>query len=380
VKTCEPLMRIASCLLVLVGACGSMAAGPEWRSAQPDYSWTFPRDHWTHADYRNEWWYFTGHLRAVDDPQREFGYQFTLFRIGLLREPPDLDSAWAVRSIAMGHASLGDMREQSHRFSDVIRRTAPFLAGFARYPEHPLGWILAPAGTDDRWEVDWDGNGFRFRMRDDARGMAFELTARPEKPIVLQGPNGYSRKADRSGAASQYYSFTRLATEGTVTLDGRTWRVVGSSWMDKEFSSNSITEAQVGWDWFSLQLDGGRDLMLFVLRREDGTTDFANGTIVDPSGTPTYLAPEDWTLAAEATWESPATDATYPSRWLVEVPSAGLELRVVPRFADQENVGRETGGLFYWEGAVDVLDPTGARVGRGYVELTGYGEDNRPPI
>jgi len=367
-------------LVAALVAVSATAAADGWRTAAPDRAWSFPRDHWAHPGFRSEWWYFTGHLRADDDAGREFGFQFTVFRVGLLPERPDLDSAWSTDALILGHASIGDLVAGEHRFSEVLRRTTPFLGEFATYPQRPIAWVRAPAGTDDRWEVDWDGSGFSLRMRDDVRGMAFDLAAIPSKPLVLHGPNGYSRKAAREGAASQYYGYTRLGTAGSLTLDGRTWRVAGTAWMDKEFSSGTLTGEQVGWDWFSLQLDDGRDLMLFALRRADGAIDFASGTRVAPDGAARPLAAGDWSASVRDRWTSPATGATYPSRWTVAVPSEGLVLDVVPRFADQENVSPATGGVHYWEGAVELRDADGRTVGRGYVELTGYGEGSRPPV
>ena len=376
-KISEAAFAVVAITALATAAAAGTAA---WREPDPEYAWSFPADHRAHPGFRNEWWYFTGHLRAADDPGREFGYQFTLFRIGLLPAPPVLDSAWSTDALVLGHASVGDLETGRHRFSEVLRRATPFLAGFPAAPDPVLAWVVAPAGTPDRWQVALDGDGFRFRMRDDVRAMAFDLTVRPEKPLVLQGPNGYSRKADREGAASLYYSFTRLAASGTVTLDGRRFEVQGSCWMDKEFSSNTITGDQVGWDWFSLQLDDGRDLMLFVLRRRDGTVDFASGSVIDSDGSARELPPGTWAVAIGRTWASSASGAVYPARWTIDVPSEDLRLDVVPRFADQENVSDVNGGLAYWEGAVELRDGDGRSVGRGYVELTGYGEGNRPPI
>ncbi len=146
--------------------------------------------------------------------------------------------------------------------------------------------------------------------------------------------------------------------------------------MDKEFGSNQLDERQVGWDWFSLQLDDGREVMLYLLRDAAGRTDFARGTVVSRAGEARYLTREAWTVHPGGTWKSPSTGAAYPARWVVEIPGEGLRLEVVPEMADQENRGR----LSYWEGAVSVRDAGGSRVGRGYVELTGYGTKNRPGI
>jgi predicted secreted hydrolase len=367
----------------LVLAALGVAAGEGWLAARPDYRWAFPGDHWARPGYRLEWWYLTGHLAAAGGPTRRFGYQFTLFRVGLRREPPPLDSAWAARDLVMGHAAVSDLDRPGggrHVFSEVLYRAAPLLGGFGRPPEPRLAWSRGPAGTAEAWTLEWNGRAFDLAMADDARGIALRLATRPEKPLVLQGPNGYSRKGEGATAASQYYSFTRLATEGTVSVGGQAWRVAGRSWMDREFGSSQLGERQVGWDWFSLQLADGRDLMLYLMRRADGTVDFARGTLVDGGGRPRYLAAEEWRVRATARWKSPATGAEYPAGWTVELPGEGLRLEVVPALADQENRSRLVRDLHYWEGAVRVLGPGGVPAGQGYAELVGYGTTTRPAV
>lgn len=359
---------------------GLPAPAAGFRSAEAGYAWEFPADHGSHAGYAVEWWYFTGQLESTDAPRRRFGFQFTLFRIGLTPEAPATDSDWNAANLLMGHASITDKDRRTHRFSEVLYRETPFLAAFSSKPGPGIAWSRGPVGTAERWTLDWNGDAFDFRMTDRRLGMAFALSTIPTKPLVLQGPGGHSRKSDDAAAASHYYSFTRLATTGSLTLDGRTFEVAGESWMDHEFSSSQLSERQVGWDWFGLQLADGRELMLYALRRADGTRDFARGTLIERDGAARYLDASDWTSRVTGTWTSAATGAGYPSGWRIELPGAGLVLDVRPEVVDQENNARLTGRLFYWEGAVTLTAPDGTPAGRGYVELTGYGEDNRPPI
>ncbi len=377
--TCDGVRRRRG-VAAAVFAVALVSAGAAWIPASPGFAWSFPRDHWAHPGYRTEWWYFTGHLEAADEPSARFGYQFTVFRVGVLPERPSLDSAWAASNVIMAHAAVTDVRAGTHRFADVLRREMPLLGAFAPPSGDPIAWVAAPAGTPGRWDVRWNGEAFDFSMRDDRRRMAFALRTRPLKPPVLEGPGGLSRKGEDATAASLYYSFTRLQTDGTLSLDGRTWRVRGESWMDKEFGSSQLSARQVGWDWFSLQLADGRDLMLYVLRRADGSPDHRSGTRVSVDGTPRWLGEAEWSVASTGSWKSPATGAVYPAGWTVVLPSEGIRLTVTPSLADQENVGEASGGVFYWEGAVAVTDPAGAPCGRGYVELTGYGPSSRPPI
>ncbi len=368
--------RLAAVLgLLLAGA----AWGAEvWEAARPDYRWAFPQDHWARPGYRTEWWYLTGHLAGAGGER--FGYQFTIFRLGLLRERPDLDSGWAARNLVMGHAAVSDLGSGRHVFSELLYREIPLLAGFGRYPDPLIAWSRASAGTDGEWTLRWNGSAFDVAVTDRGRGVAFRLATRPLKPLVFQGPNGLSRKGEGPTAASQYYSFTRLATEGTLTLGGRTVAVRGESWMDKEFGSSQLGTRQVGWDWLSLQLADGRELMLYLLRDRAGGVDFARGTLVPRTGPPRYLGAGEFAVRATRTWKSRATGAEYPARWQVEVPAEGLSLGVVPELADQENRSELVRDLFYWEGAVGVLAPGGAPAGQGYVEMVGYGTTTRPAL
>jgi len=374
VTTCSRLLAVVALLL----GTGPAVDAELWEPARPDYGWAFPRDHWARPGYRTEWWYLTGHLATTGEPPRRFGYQFTLFRVGVRREPPELASGWAARNLVMGHAAVTDLSGRRHVFSELLYRETPLLGGFGRYPDARLAWSRAPAGTDGEWTLRWNGQGFDVSMADRARGIAYALVTRPRKPLVFQGPNGYSRNGGAATAASQYYSFTRLQTEGTLTLDGRAVPVRGESWMDKEFGSSQLGEGQVGWDWFSLQLADGRELMLYLLRDRTGRIDFAHGTLVSRAGEARYLAAADFAVRATRRWTSHASGAEYPAGWVIEVRSADLHLEVTPELDDQENRSELVRDLAYWEGAVTVRGPDGDSAGRGYVELTGYGTTRRP--
>ncbi|MFQ5990049.1 MAG: lipocalin-like domain-containing protein, partial [Candidatus Methylomirabilales bacterium] len=326
-------MRIFRLGLLFFFVLASTASGDQWQVARPDYRWSFPQDHWARNGYRTEWWYFTGHLTTEEVPPRRFGYQFTFFRVGLMSNHPDLQSEWATNNLIMGHAAISDLAGGKHLFSEVLYRAMPLLGGFGRYPEPLIAWSRGPAGTDGQWTLRWNGRAFDFSMRDEKQQMAFQLSTQPAKRVVFQGPNGFSRKGEGPTAASQYYSFTRLLTEGTLSIEGKTVRVQGESWMDKEFGSNQLEANQVGWDWFSLQLRDGREIMLYLLRDERGAIDFAQGTLVSREGVSRYLNPKEWSVQAMGTWRSPETGAEYPSRWIVELPRENLRMAIVPEMA-----------------------------------------------
>ena len=355
-----------------------LTADPSWKGAAPGHAWSFPADHWTHPGSRNEWWYFTGILSEQGAPAHRLGYQVTFFRIGLTPSRRDVGSAWSATDALMGHVAVVDLSTGERVFSEVVYRAVPLLAGFGSAPNPLLAWSRGPPGTEGRWELRLAGDGFELDVSDRARGLALRLRLRPVRPPVLQGPEGVSRKSSRGEFASLYYSLTRLATEGELTMGGRTAIVRGESWMDKEFGSSQLAPGQAGWDWFALRLADGRDLMLYLLRDRNGGVAFGSGTLVDRADSPRWLSAADFRIQTTGRWRSPVTGADYPSGWTVEVPSAGLALRIEPEVADQENRGGSA--PFYWEGAVRVIGEGGAAAGAGFVELTGYGEGNRPPL
>ncbi len=352
----------------------------DWLPARPGYEWSFPRDHWSHTGYKTEWWYLTGALAATDDPTRRFGYQFTFFRIGLRPDRPAGRSAWATRDMIMGHLAVSDLNNRSHVFSEVLYRTTPFLGGFGPPGDPVIAWSRAPPGTDTRWTLSWNGRGFDFEAQDDAQGLRVALQTEATKPLTLHGVEGYSRKGSGPTAASLYYSLPRLETVGVVALAGEEARVRGESWMDKEFGSNQLGDGQIGWDWFSVRLDDGRDYMLYLLRDESGALDYAAGSAIAKHGATTMLTASDFRVTVTKRWRSPESGAVYPSSWLVTIPGEHLELEIAPAFADQEVITTLVPGLHYWEGIVDVRSADGRRVGTGYVELTGYGTRARPAI
>lgn len=236
------LVSLLAC--VLIGSAGIFHAGAQsmgqthavtpagagipavhaWTPAKPGYVWSFPRDHWAHEPYKTEWWYFTGHLRTVERPSRRFGYQFTFFRIGMSQDAPQSGSAWAAKDLIMGHVALTDLHTGRHRFSELVVRAAPLLAGFGRHPDTRLAWSAGPPGTPEPWELRWNGDGFDFIMANTRKAFGFSLSTRPLKPVVFQGPGGLSRKGDGATEAGHYYSFTRMATTGTVRLEGKALR------------------------------------------------------------------------------------------------------------------------------------------------------------
>ena len=322
-------------------------------------AFNFPADHGPHPAFRDEWWYVTGNLDG--EAGRRYGFQITFFRHGLRRGRRPGESRWAGQDAWMAHFALSDVAGNRYTSFQRISREAVGLAGGQLNPFQVWldDWRLeALLGRESTW---------RFRAGQDGIGIDLELE--PRKPPVLQGNHGLSQKSAEVGNASYYYSMTRLAARGTVTAPGRVDPVSGLAWLDREWSTSMLAPDQAGWDWFSLQLNDGSDLMYFRMRRKDGSDDpHSSGAVFDAGGGSRPLALSDVSLRTLATWRSPG-GYDYPAGWRLELKPTGQRLVVRPALADQEF----RHDARYWEGAVDVTDAdTGQPLGRGYVELTGY--------
>lgn len=324
----------------------------------------FPDDHGAHPDYRSEWWYFVGNLRGEDG--RDYGFQLTFFRFALAPPPGEpRRSDWATRQAWMAHFAVTDPAGGAHHVFERFQRGGALgLAGASTPP--PRVWL-------DDWVMAADGAAlFPLRLRATADGVGIDLRIDAVKPLVLQGDDGYSPKSEQPGNASHYYSYTRLKADGELTLPGDEGiAVAGSAWLDREWSTSALADDQAGWDWFALQLDDGRELMVYRMRRHDGGTDPASaGVLVDVAGATRRLGIEDFGLEVLRRWTSPRSGARYPVAWRVEVPAAGLDLIVEARMDAQEM----TTAFRYWEGPVVVRDAPGdgRPRGRGYLEMTGY--------
>jgi predicted secreted hydrolase len=340
-----------------------------FRQALPGYTYAFPKDHASHEEYKTEWWYYTGHLNSEDG--RKFGYELTFFRTGLENSAVE-KTPWDVKNIYLAHFAVSDESNKKFLFYEKLNR-----AGLNTATARPDNYQV----VNETWSVEQLGNDFVLRA--DAPNCSLHLLLSSLKPPVIHGTNGISQKASCKGCASHYYSMTRLKSSGYLYLNNAANKVTGNSWMDHEFGSNQLTSEQVGWDWYSLQLDNNSELMLYVMRRSDGTLDNnSSGTIVNADGTSKHLNLADFKIGAARTWISSATGAHYPMDWSIKIPSAKLDLTVKSAFENQELNTKQSTGVAYWEGAASVSGTQDNRpvTGQAYVEMTGYAEKFRKNI
>ncbi len=323
---------------------------------------TFPTDFGAHPDFHTEWWYYTGNLQTPEG--QHFGFELTIFRVSLLPPTANIpnDSNWSSRDIYFAHFAVSDSGADNFYAFQRYSRPGPGLAGAQAAPYHV--WL-------EDWNITEQSPGM-YRLQAEQGDIALDLTLTDEMGVVLNGENGYSRKGQNPTNASYYYSQPRLHADGSVQINGATYAVSGLAWNDHEFSSGVLDQNQIGWDWFSLQFEDGRALMLFQLReRGGGISDSASGTYVAADGTWQPLHKSNFEVTVLDQWHSPHTQGVYPSSWKLQLNKPNCVLQAKPWMADQEvNFPPVT----YWEGAVHFEGIcNGAPVsGNGYIELTGY--------
>lgn len=368
------LLMLGSFLACTVQSIATDEAPRSFDQATPGYQYRFPEDHGAHERFRTEWWYYTGHLTS--DNGHRFGFELTFFRRGI---PPGqvetLPSKWSIQQLYLAHFALTDLEGGRFHYTDKISREGLGKAGAERGRLHV--WV-------DRWSVLMDGQTPPHQQLQAATdGFAITLDLVPDKPPVLHGREGISRKGADPGQASHYYSLTRLATRGQVRIGTETFAVSGLSWMDHEFGSADLGQDVVGWDWFSLHLSDSTELMWYSLRRVDGSRDpVSSGTLVLADGHAQPLDAQDLIIEPLTYWTSPRSKGRYPQRWRMTAPSIQLDLNVESLLADQELDTARSTRVTYWEGAVAASGQArGAPVtGRGYVEMTGYSERFTPRL
>jgi predicted secreted hydrolase len=342
------------------GAASRSTAPFEWAPVRPEPPMRFPEDFGAHPDHRTEWWYVTGWLARPG--AADAGFQLTFFRTRTAH-PAANPSRFAPTQLVLAHAALALPERGRLLHAERSARAGFGLAG-AEAGDTRV-WIGAGA---DAWSLRRDPGSGRYRTRIAARDFAFELELDPRAPPLLQGRAGFSRKGSGEAQASRYYSRPQMGVAGRIRVGAADARVEGLAWFDHEWSSEILDERAVGWDWTGLNLDDGGALMAFRIRDRDGGVAWRDATVREGRDGPvrTGLSPQ-WTTIRH--WRSARSGATWPVSMRVRVAGRDLELR--PLFDDQELDARGSTGTTYWEGAVTAFE-AGRRVGRGYLELTGY--------
>lgn len=344
-------------LLALAALPAGALAAVDFAPVRHGRALVFPADFGAHPEFRTEWWYATGWLELPNGSP--LGFQVTFFRVrtGI---GEGSTSAFAPRQLLLAHAALADPAHGRLRHDERAART-----GFGRA-------AFATNETNVRigdWRLEQQSGNYRAQVRGDE--FAYDLTLRPAGPPLLNGEAGFSAKDRDPKHASYYYSRPQLAVNGTVTLAGQTQAVSGSAWLDHEWSSELLAAGSTGWDWIGINLADGGALMAFRLRGKDGSANWAAATLRHPDGRQETLPPTAIAFTPLRHWRSPRTAISYPVEWQIAIGSRNFLL--TPLMDDQELDSRRSTGAIYWEGAVR-LNADGREVGRGYLEMTGYGE------
>lgn len=346
------------CALGAVGiAAGGAVAATPFAEVDAVRPMIFPQDYGSHTQFRTEWWYVTGWLTTA--PGETLGFQVTFFRTRLAIHDEN-PSAFTPHQLIIAHAAISDPKRGRLRQDQRIQR-----AGF--------GLADALTGDTDVWVDQWslkraDG---AYTARVTAEDFALALRFAEVQPPMLNGDSGMSRKGPEPRSASYYYSLPHLQVAGTITRAGAADTVSGEAWLDHEWSSNYLDPDAVGWDWVGVNLDDGGALMAYRIRGAHGESRWSGGSLRSPDGRLQILQPDNVEFLAGRRWNSPRTGIRYPVEWKLIAGSRQFDLE--PLFDDQENDTRLSTGAIYWEGAVRAREG-GRPVGRGYLELTGYGE------
>lgn len=345
-----------------------IACAQTWQVALPGYAYSFPRDYFDHPDYETEWWYYTGNLRAPDG--HRFGFELTFFRQAVRLKTGTAESenaTWKPDQLYLAHLALSDIDGGTFYHTERLNRAGPGLAGIS---------LKQQRYWNGNWNVRWNSltTGDQ-QLQAVCDRFTLTLDLRPQKPVVIHGQGGISKKGPEQGQASHYISFTRMAALGRLEWSGNSISIDGLAWMDHEFFTEPPGSGILSWDWLSIQLDNGEDLMLYRLRDAKGNeTPYSSGAYVDPRGKATFLNSTQFSLTPGETWRSPNSGATYPIAWTITVPSLDLHLSERTDLKNQELFMKGSISPAYWEGAVSYQ---GERHGQpakgvGYLEMTGY--------
>ncbi len=347
-------------LASLLTSSATPSRASEFAPVRAGHKLVFPADHGAHPQFRTEWWYVTGWLSR--SAGAALGFQCTFFRIrtGIGEESA---SAFAPRQLLMAHAAIADPQLGRLRHDQRAARAGFGRAGFAENSTRV--WI-------GDWRLEQKGDAYLAGVN--GTDFGYSLALQPDGPPLLNGTDGFSLKGPDGHHASYYYSRPQLAVRGTVTLAGHTEGVTGRAWLDHEWSSALLPPSAQGWDWVGLNLDDGGALMAFRMRGVNEKALWSAATIRTAAGGEHKPVHDEVVFEPLRHWTSTRTGLTYPVEWMLRLGPRQFHLSAM--LDDQELDSRRTTGAVYWEGAVRVLEGQ-SEIGRGYLELTGYGEKIR---
>ena len=317
----------------------------------PGRMFAFPADHGPHPEFRIEWWYVTANL--ADAKGAAYGAQWTLFRQAIAAGGPH--EGWANQQIWMGHAAV--TRADTHRFTQAFARGGIGQAGVDAKPFR--AWI-------DAWEMRGldplnDDTVAPCELKASAADFSYTLRFDAQRPLVLQGDGGYSRKSLRE-QASYYYSQPHYTAKGVLAIDDKSVEVTGMAWLDREWSSQPLASDQSGWDWLSLHFDAGDKLMLYRMRQTDGKH-YGSGKWIRLDGAAELLGSDDIVMTPLGVTD--VEGRKIPTTWRIAIAKMALSIECTPL-----NARSWMGTSFpYWEGPIRFA---GSHGGVGYLEMTGY--------
>lgn len=332
------------------GFAGMGNQAEQFTPVTPGRAFSFPQDHGPHEGFRIEWWYITANLK--DQQGQDFGVQWTLFRSALRSGPQG--SGWNDGTIWMGHAAVTSSTKHyaAERYArGGVEQAGVTLAPFAAWIDD---WALRSASSSANPLAD-------LQLQAKGPQFAYQLHLTASKPLVLQGQQGFSQKSEQ-GQASYYYSQPYFQADGELLIDGKRYQVSGPAWLDREWSSQPLTANQTGWDWFSVHLDSGEELMLYRMRQKQGEP-YLTGTWINADGSTQQLNAHDIALSPLA--NSDVAGRKIPTRWSVKIPGKGLDI-VTEALNPKAWMDLR---IPYWEGPITL---SGSHKGVGYLEMTGY--------
>ena len=327
---------------------------------EPGWQYVFPDDHGAHPVFQTDTWHFTGNLTTAQG--HLFGFQLTFFRLALAPDEPSRDSAWATNEIYRAHVAITDVDKKQFHAYERYSRAALGLAGAEQTPVRV--WL-------ENWEMLVpDQSKANFQLRAVTEDMRLTLELESLKNAVTNSDTGTGNPPFHG------YWLPRLQASGVLEVGADTFTVDGSATLSHIWGTGtvSLNRGQIAFNRFALQLDDNREILLFQLRRRDGSAEPINtGLLISQDGTVRRLRRRDLTFEVLDHWQSAEDGVRYPSRWRLQIPAEGIQLDIIPLLEDQElNLS-----VRYWGGAARVTGKSKDQLvsGTGHVQLTAYAPD-----